>query len=267
MLIQSKFPDKIWSKIEEITPKYSYSKITVDVQDEVIVITENGYLLVPSHDEQGALIKEDTVVETTTHKVLLRDIQKQYLDDNSHFALDYDGNIYPISINGTNKTNYLKSAMDICNRCMAYIYFPISECTFTDTLIVIPTSINTEVIANCDFISDIYKNINLTKLKDSLYPNIKITHPKEVKAGDICYFTVTVEPTKTSIDGSFNILVRSFSGITVKSVIACSDLKETRVPVLTTGLEPGDKVAVGFKLLDESKSHNRFGRLFKVAVV
>lgn len=267
MLVQSKFPEKIWSKVEEKTPKFSYSKMSVDIQDTTITIVEHGYLIIPSHDEFGNLIGEKTTKDTTIHKVKLEDIYKHYLDDNSHFALDYDGNVHPLSLDGNNKSNYIKSAMTVCNRCMAYIFFPTSECTFSDTLVVIPTSENTEISANCKIISDFHKNISLSNLKDSLYPKINITHPKEIKAGEICYFTVSIEPTETSIDSSFNILVRSFSGVTVKSVITCSDLKETRVPVLTTGLEPGDKVAVGFKLLDESKSHNKFGKLFKVPVI
>lgn len=267
MLVQAKFPDKIWSKVEEITPKYSYSKMEVTILDEKITIQEKGYLRIPEHNEYGDVISESITEEITNHEIHLSTIRDQYLEDSTHFALDYDGNVIPLTLDKFNKNGYLRLAMSVCNRCMAYIFFPTSECTFADTLIVIPTSQETDITANSEILVGDYKSVNLSKLRNLLFPNMKVTHPSTVKAGDVCYFTVELIPTDTSVNSGFTMMVRSFSGIAVKTLVTCSDTIPARVPVLTTGLEPGDKVEVGFKFVDNSKNHNRFNTLYKVTVV
>lgn len=268
MLVQAKLPEKIWSKVEEITPKYSYSKIHVDILDESITLTEHGYLIVPMHDEFGNLISENVEKNTTIHTVTLEDIHKEYLEDNCHFAVDYDNNIIPIRRNNYNKSgNYIKVAMAVCNRCMMYIFFPTSECTLSDVLIVIPTSENTTVTSNVDILSDNFKNIDLFKIKNDMYPRFKVSHPETIKAGEIAYFTIKAESTETSVDSSYTILIRAFSGIAVKTMVTCSDVIEAKVPVLTTGLEPGDKVILNISPVNSASDHNRFNHLYKISVV
>ena len=268
MLIQAKLPEKIWSKVEEITPKYSYSEMHVEVLDESITITETGYLVVPSHDKFGNLIGEHVEKSTTTHTVKLEDIYKMYFEDNCHFAVDYDNNIIPIRRESYNKArNYIKLAMSVCNRCMMYLFFPTSECNLSDILIVIPTSENTTVTSNVKIISDNFKNIDLFQIKENMYPKLKVTYPDSVKAGEIVYFKVKTESTETSVDSSYSLLIRAFSGVAVKTAVTCSDVVEVKVPVLTTGLEPGDKVVVGIKYINTTVDNNRFNTLFKVNIV